>query len=146
MKTYIQQLSAAGFVLLFVLVTFCGCDGWKWDKNGDLDGMWQMTEWRDNVADAVVATKERGFYYCVQLQLIKFQDIHAGSYHLAYFTHTPDSLIIGYSIRYPADTVSTMSELAKYGVPADGHFHVDALTNSHMVLRSRQATLTFRKY
>ena len=31
--------------LVAMLIAMTSCN--KWDCNGDLDGMWQLTEWRD---------------------------------------------------------------------------------------------------
>lgn len=134
-----------GVFLLFAFCFFASCDN-KWDKNGDLDGMWQMTEWRNTETQRVVATQEDGFYYSIQQQLIKFQTTDRNSHYLAYFTHTGDSLFIASPTEWPSNTVRPMTELEKYGVPADGRFHIDVLNNKHMVLSTETQTLTFRKY
>ena len=47
-----------------------GCD--KWDCNGDLDGMWQLTEWRDK-NNVVKATKQDMIFYSFQLQMASFR-------------------------------------------------------------------------
>ncbi len=114
----------------------------KRDTNGDLGGMWQLTEWR---RDTVVATNEDGIYYHFQLQLMKLQKLGQG-YHLARFAHTGDSLIVGEVYSQPFDSVVGRDELRIYGVPEDGKFHIDALTDSRMVLSGAEGTLTFRKY
>ncbi len=140
MKSYTKYIA-----ILLCLPFFVSCE-MKWDENGDLDGMWQMTEWRDKATNAIIKTKHDSIYYCVQLKLIKFQDRDFGIQPLAYFQQTPDSLILGKIVMWPADTVCSYTSVKKYGVPADGRFHIDALNSNHMVLSSTDATLTFRKY
>ncbi len=118
----------------------------KWDENGDLDGMWQLTEWRDRTSGMVLKTNADSVYYCVQLKLIKFQNMAQQFYYLCYFTQTPDSLIIGKVTTWPTNEEKAFTELAPYGVPANGRFHIDALSRKHMRLSSDDAFLTFRKY
>ena len=127
------------------LTLFTACDS-KWDKNGDLDGMWQLTEWRDKATDQVVKTNDDSIYYCVQLNLIKFQRGSREQNYLSYFTYTDDSLFIGKTVAWPSDRVSPLTELAKYGVPSNGKFHIDGLNSKHMVLSSNDVILRFRKY
>ena len=44
------------------------------------------------------------------------------------------------------DSLVSLTDLARYGVPADGRFHIDVLTNDLMVLTSSEGTINFRKY
>ena len=43
------------------MLTMASCD--KWDCNGDLDGMWQLMEWRDK-DDVVKAIKQDMIFFC----------------------------------------------------------------------------------
>ena len=134
----------------FYILLFISCDS-KWDQNGDLYGMWQLTEWRDASND-IKATKADGIYYCVQLNLLKLRKTSQSEYYLSYFTHTGDSLLIGRTVKWPqesnwpADTTCALTDLAPLGVPTDGKFHIDVLNNDCMVLSSTQGTVSFRKY
>ncbi|MBQ7683718.1 MAG: lipocalin-like domain-containing protein [Bacteroidaceae bacterium] len=131
---------------ILCLMVFLACDR-KTDENGDLDGMWQLTEWRDRSTGHVLKTNEDNIYYCVQLKLIKFQVGGVGSsYYLSHFTHTPEALTIGKTVYWPDDEERPLSELAPYGVPSDGRFRIDALTGSRMQLSTDQDILVFRKY
>lgn len=133
-------------LLTLYLVLFTACDR-KTDENGDLDGMWQLTEWRDRATGQVIKTNNDHIYYCVQLKLIKFQyGGHGSSYYLSYFTHTPNDLVIGKTVYWPDDEERPLSELAPYGVPHDGRFHIDVLTGDRMQLSTDNNTLVFRKY
>lgn len=134
------------YILLsaFYFLLFSACDS-KWDQNGYLDGMWQLTEWRD-ATDNVVATKADSVYYSVQLNLLKFQRA-SGRIYYSNFDHSGQTLTIGRTVAWPADTVCPLPELKPYGVPADGIFRVEVLNDGHMVLSSTsQGTLSFRKY
>ena len=80
---------------ILLLLTLSACDN-KRDHNGDLGGMWQLTEWR-SPEGTTLATKADQIFYSVQLNLIRFRDYDDGTlgdYYLAYFRHTPDSLIV----------------------------------------------------
>lgn len=134
-------------LLLATLALLCGsaCDN-KRDMNGPFDGMWQLLSWQDK-AGRPLTDAPRDIYYCVQLKLIKFMNKNKHlNYHLAYFTRTPDSLVLGKIVHYPTDTVCQTDVLKPLGVPANGRFCVKELTDERMVLTTDQAVLTFRKY
>ncbi len=130
--------------IICLLACLSSCEN-KRDTNGDLGGMWQLTEWRDQ-ADSVVATNEQQIYYHFQLELMKIQRIGDGTYYLARFTHTQDSLIVDSIYNRPDEELVSFEDMREYGIPRDGRFHVDALSDSHLVLSSQEGTLTFRKY
>ena len=131
--------------LCLLSVLCAGCERMT-DENGDLDGMWQLTEWRDKSTNKIVKTNEDHIYYNVQLDLIKFQEYNKNTYYLSHFAVTSDSLLISAPYYWPGDQQRPMSEVSKFGVPANVHFHIDALTNSRMQLSTDVAVLTFRKY
>lgn len=133
------------FVLIIPFLLF-SCD--KQDDNGRLGGLWQMKEWKSLPSGQVVAGKEDRIFYSVQLDLMKFQKIGdtEASYFLSRFSHRGDSLIIGTVYSRPNDSIVSVSMLAPYGVPKDGRFHIDHLSDHSLVLSSDSARLTFRKY
>ncbi len=119
----------------------------KYDQNGNLDGMWQMLRWEDTQSQTVHADKSTGIYYCFQLNLMRIWKAESPrTYFLAYFTHRGDSIILGDIFSYPGDSVHITSDLAEYGVPENGRFHVDRLNSDKMVLSHKTEVLTFRKY
>lgn len=131
-------------ILSCYAVTLLSCD--KVDDNGDLGGMWQLTEWKAVPDGTVVATKEDAIFYSVQLNLMKFsRDNDLSNCHLARFSHKGDSLFVGKVYARPLDKEVQVADLAKYGVPASGRFAIE-LNSKHMVLRSDEAVLKFRKY
>ena len=132
---------------IFYILILSGCDGWKWDENGDLDGMWQLTECREKGTDNVLKTQDDAIYYSIQLKLIKIQKMDKEGYYISYFTHPGDSLFLETPVHWPEDKkYEDYSELAPYGVPSNGHFHIDVLNSKNMVLSSPAAILSFRKY
>lgn len=135
------------FLMLF-LCCICSCENRR-DINGDLDGMWQLVEWRDSQGN-IIEDKNCRIFYSIQLKLIQFRDFDdpgvASSHVHAYFRHTPDSLVIFYPVNYGSKEPIPLESLKKYAVPSDGGFRIDALNKSHMLLSSKENKLVFRKY
>ena len=143
MKKFIYIL-----ILFVATLTITSCD--KWDCNGDLDGMWQLTEWRDN-ENNVKATKDDMIFYSFQLQMASFRKLSEENYYVSSMLEVGSEQIRIYN---PAiydgdghDKLLPMSILSIVGVPKDGIFHIDVLTGSTMKLKTNtQETLVFRKY
>lgn len=122
----------------------------KWDCNGDLDGMWQMTEWRDKDG-AVVATKEDMIFYSFQLQMACFRKQSGEYFYIRTMLEaSPERIRIYDPAEYVGnrhEVVRPMSILSVVGVPEDGVMWVQTLTGNTMVLKTNtQDVLTFRKY
>ena len=143
MKKIIYRL-----ILFVATLTITSCD--KWDWNGDLDGMWQLTEWRDN-ENNVKATKDDMIFYSFQLQMASFRKLSEENYYVSSMLEVGSEQIRIYN---PAiydgdghDKLFPMSILSIVGVPENGIFHIDVLTGSTMKLKTNnQETLVFRKY
>lgn len=136
-------------LLLFLLTALTGCEK-KWDQNGDLDGMWQLLEWRDK-AGTVKATKEDMIFYSFQLQMASFRKQSEPLFFIRTSMKKEQEQIRIYDpIIYKGnrhDEVYPMSILSVVGVPEDGIMQVQTLTGSSMVLTTNsQDLLTFRKY
>lgn len=142
MKKTILYLTAC---LTLCAICMTSCDEWKWDRNGDLDGMWQLTEWRDRSDNRPVAGKESGIYFCFQLDLMKLWRSERATFYLSQFTRSADSLTLGLTIEYPADTVVSPDTL-RFAVPRNKRFHIDLLNAGHLQLSTDDAVLRFRKY
>jgi len=131
--------------LLSLLMAVTGCD--KRDCNGDLDGMWQMLEWRDK-ENVVKATKDDMIFYSFQLQMADFSKV--GNEIRTSLKVTPEQIIIYDPIIYKGnghDGILPMSELSSFGVPEDGIMWIQVLTGSRMELKTNnQDILIFRKY
>ena len=143
MKGYFYILA-----LTAVLMTMTGCN--KWDCNGDLDGMWQMTEWRDKDG-TVKATKEDMIFYSFQLQMASFRKENGERFFIRTMLEaSPERILIYDPAEYVGnkhEEVKPMSVLSVVGVPEDGVLWVQTLTGSSMMLKTNtQDILTFRKY
>ena len=136
-------------ILFVATLTITSCD--KWDCNGDLDGMWQLTEWRDN-ENNVKATKDDMIFYSFQLQMASFRKLSEENYYVSSMLEVGSEQIRIYNPAiYDGDghdkLFNSLSILSIVGVPEDGIFHIDVLTGSTMKLKTNtQETLVFRKY
>lgn len=131
-------------ISIICLFACTSCD--KIDNNGDFGGMWQLTEWKQLPDGKIIADKYNGIYWSVQLDLMQFGLGHTIGFYLARFKRTPDSLVIEKVYSRPYDEIVVFDSVASYGVPADGKFAIEKLTKGALVLRSKEAVLTFRKY
>lgn len=141
-RHYIFLLLATALALFMT-----GCD--KWDCNGDLDGMWQLTEWRDANGN-VKADKQAMIFYSFQLQMVSFRKSGKQTVSRALLEVGEEKLRIYSPFEYVGgghDRELPMSVLADFGVPDDGIFLTEVLTEGSMVLRTNaNEVLTFRKY
>ena len=135
------------FVFVAVVLFMTSCD--KWDCNGDLDGMWQLTEWRDK-DNNVRATKEDMIFYSFQLQMASFRMNGDKFFIRTSLEASPEKIRIFDPIEYGGnghDVIKPMSTLSIVGVPEDGIFLVQVLTGSKMCLKTNgDDVLVFRKY
>ena len=135
------------FILVAAVMFMTSCD--KWDCNGDLDGMWQLTEWRDR-DNNVKATKEDMIFYSFQLQMACFRMNGDQFFSRSSLEVSPNQIRIYDPIEYGGnghDVVKPMSMLSVVGVPEDGVFLIQVLTGSKMELKTNsQDVLVFRKY
>ncbi len=130
-----------------MITTFMACDS-KRDTNGDLGGMWQLTLWTDVQGDTV-AINENAIYYHFQLSLMKLErwdDKGLSGEVLLRFKHEGKKLTLTQAYLRPDENSIELSMLKDYGVPQDGCFNVDALTDDRMQLSGSEGTLYFRKY
>lgn len=149
-------------ILLIVAITYImatSCENYR-DDNGDLGGMWQLTEWRQTDSqtgqEITKATNEDGYYYSFHQKIMQFVHSSKADFQYDYryhslFRHTPDSIIIYNVTNYMEEslaqaTLLTPVVLSEFGVPNDGRFHIDVLDGNKMVLSYKDNTLYFRKY
>ena len=136
------------FILVAAVMSLTSCD--KWDCNGDLDGMWQLTEWRDK-DNNIKATKEDLIFYSFQLQMASFRKQSDGDFYMSSMLEvSPDQIRIYNPAVYGGDghdKIKEMSRLSIVGVPEDGIFLIQVLTSSMMELKTNgEETLVFIKY
>ena len=135
------------------------------ESNGDFGGMWQLVEWRTirpstGELDSIAATQQDGIYYSVHQELILFTQYHetqtsvGGDYrdwtqfygrYYAYFKRTDTALTL-YNVVNGKDEPCTPKDLRQLGVPVDGIFAIESLSQQKMVLSYDGNMLFFRKY
>ena len=116
--------------ILITLTALASCQ--KEDHNGDLGGFWKLQQ--IELVDSVINTREKSCFWAVQLDLIQIGDGKGR------FQHVADSLYIQ-MITMPSDPKS----LGLFN-PKDERFGVIHLNRNRMVLRSKDATLTLKKF
>ena len=116
--------------ILITLTALASCQ--KEDHNGDLGGFWKLQQ--IELADSVINTRENSSFWAVQLDLIQIGNGKGR------FQHVADSLYIQ-MITMPSDPKS----LGLFN-PKDERFGVIHLDRNGMVLRSKDATLTLKKF
>lgn len=137
------------FIILLAFVAgITGCN--KQDCNGDLDGMWQLVEWKDPKG-AVIATGDDMIFYSVQLQMMNFKKLTPVELNCnASFIRTDEGIQVYNPVKYIGgghDQIMEMSVLEPVGVPADGIMRIEGLSSQELVLSSpTKGTLNFRKY
>lgn len=123
------------------------CDN-KRDNNGDLGGMWQMTEWRDAGGNPV-AGKESQIYICFRRELARFMQMPKGQtyYFLSKFNLDGDSIRFSHIVNYPTDTIGGPWELLPYGIASNAAMRIDVLESDRLIMSSKETgTLVYRKY
>ena len=136
--------------ILPLVIAISSCE--KKDCNGDLDGMWQLTEWTD-AQGTVVATKEDMIFYGFQLQMMRF-DRKTPPYLncMSSFENMGDRIRIYRPVTIDSDNpghdkVHEMSFLSPAGVPVDGMMDIDRLTSGELILSCPSTgVMKFRKY
>ncbi|MCI5450267.1 lipocalin-like domain-containing protein [bacterium] len=120
----------------------------KRDSNGDLGGMWQMTEWRDRQSN-VVATKEDRIFLAFRNQLARFMKMPKGSanFFLSEFKIDGDSIRFFHIVNYPTDTIAGNHELLPYGIGSNASMKIEHLTSDKLILSNGETgTIIYRKY
>lgn len=136
------------FIIYLCFPFFVSCD--KLDRNGDLDGQWQMYEWRSPNGE-IVGNTELQIYYSFQLEMMMFQKLSVSSgYLLSSFQNEGNRIYVFDPIKYKGnghDEILPMDTLMLYGVPLNGVMYIDSLTPRTLVLSSVETgRLCFRKY
>lgn len=123
--------------LLLAMVAFTACQ--KEDENGDLGGFWKLLQINEANADAPIDVTEESRFWGIQLNLLEIR-ITKHDTHYSRFQHVGDSLFI--------QTIDDDTDLRAYGIynNSNERFGVLHLSSKSMILRSKYAKLTFRKF
>ena len=121
------------FLLLFSVLLFASCQ--KEDENGDLGGFWKLLKIEKLPAGHVEDTRGDDRFWAIQLKMITTNNGGKGR-----FQYTGDSLFVQ-MLQRPADPKA----VGLYN-HEDERFEVIILNRNSMVLRSKDAVLTLRKF
>lgn len=136
------------YIALMVFL-FASCE-FEMSDNGDLDGLWQMTEMQETGKEAV-DMRETGITWGFNFKLLEIRDKSMGYGYLCRFEHKDGHLRV-YEPREQKhmeyDRLITdpviLNPLGLYTTDED--FQIEALTSSCMILVSEKTRLKFRKY
>ena len=118
-------------LLCSTLITSCQ----KADDNGDLGGFWKLLQIDEIANDTIIDKRNEDRFWAIQLKMITTNNGGKGR-----FQHTGDSLFVQ-MLQRPADPKA----VGLYN-HEDERFEVIILTRNSMVLRSKDAVLTLRKF
>lgn len=154
-------LTLSCLALLLGVATLASCD--KTPMNGDLDGMWRLTEMHSKpTADAPTYSLQavleaQRIFWNFQLRLLSIQN-HDGLANsetnetVARFEHSGNRLHVTHTyIHHRAEDIlitdPATTQLEHVGIRGcSSSFEVKCLTSKRMVLCSERDSLVFRKY
>ena len=118
--------------ILAVIALFTSCQ--KADHNGDLGGFWKLQQIELAEDGSVISKKQENRFWAVQLDLIKIGDGKGR------FQHVGNALYV--------QMITKITSPNDYGIfnPEDERFGIIQLDRDRMILRSKNATLTFSKF
>ncbi len=119
--------------ILSVITLLTACQ--KEDKNGDLGGFWKLKQIEEIATDSIIDLRDKDNFWSIQLKLLTTTGGGKGR-----FQHVGDSIYIQmiYSPENP-------KEFGFYN-PKDERFGVKHLDRNGMILQSKEAILTFKKF
>lgn len=118
--------------ILAVAILLTACQ--KEDKNGDLGGFWKLLQIEETATEKVINKRNEDCFWSIQLKLIEINE------KLGRFQHTGDSLFV--------QMIETTGNMSDYGIynQKNERFRVNHLDRNGMILESKHAVLTFRKF
>lgn len=124
-------------LILLATATFIACQ--KEDDNGDLGGFWKLLEIEEVNSTTPINVADESRFWCIQLDLLEIR-LSRYDRHYSRFQHVGDSLFV--------QTINDNTDLSAYGIynNSNERYGVLHLNSKSMVLRSKYAKLTFRKF
>ena len=139
--------------LCATVLTLTACDHFHFSDNGDLDGLWQLTQVDTLANGKTTDAREQEIFWAVQANLLEMQKIHQEE-QLAIFFHFQlegDRLTLFDPVadnRAISDSIVTdVSTIWFYGLShLRETLRVVELNNKRMTLESERLRMYFRKY
>ena len=139
--------------LFLICIIINSCD--KLPQNGDLDGMWQVLTIELN--GTIDNIKDSQYYLSFQLDLFQLTTTRNNKIYYGYFDHKNDSIIFRQFSdmaeehptspdNYPitSENISIINQWGFYTLRDS--FYIEHLTKDDMILRSKYARITYRKF
>lgn len=137
------------FYILTILFLMTSCD-FEMSGNGNLDGLWQMTEMQETGKEAV-DVRETGTVWGFQFRLLELRNKSDLYGFLCRFEHKDGHLRVYEPYRQkhdesddPVTDASILNSFGLYTTSED--FQIEALTSNAMTIKSDNVKLKFRKY
>lgn len=144
-----RYLSIAIAVSVLMVLTSCTTET---SDNGDLDGMWQMTQIDTLSTGGQTDMRNSGIFWSVQKNLLQTSALYNNDLGVFFrFRHNNAQLTISnpyFNNRQEGDIkVEEPEVLQKYGIDGlEQTFDIEQLTSGRMKLKSERFRLHFRKY
>lgn len=154
-------------IVLLASIGFASCE-FKHENNGDLGGMWQLTQWHTRSSsgqiDSLVASNlkddsrvpnTRKLYFSFYRNVFQVRDAstYFGMNYYSTFTRNNNEITLGNLIDYEGhlyvdetQTDHNYKEFSDFGIPENGKFHIDLLNGDNLQLSYNGNILSFRKY
>lgn len=126
-------------IIIFILLvsTLICCQ--KKDDNGDLGGFWKLIEIEEAGSAAPIDVAMESRFWGIQLDLLEIR-ITQTNKHYCRFQHVEDSLFV--------QTIDDDTDLRAFGIydNSNERYEIVRLNRKSMILHSKYAKLTFRKF
>lgn len=137
------------FYILTILFLMTSCDI-EMSDNGNLDGLWQMTEMQETGKEAI-DMRETGTIWGFQFRLLELRNKSNQYGFLCRFEHKDGHLRVyePYDQKHDEsdDPVTDATILNPFGLYTTSEdFQIEALTSSNLTIKSDKVRLKFRKY
>lgn len=124
--------------ILFTATMFIACQ--KEDENGDLGAFWKVMSVEEHSTDNVAYLTDESRFWAIQLDLLEIRISRKESCFFR-FQHTGDSLMVQAINNENVD-------LKLWGIynNSNERYAVELLNSKSMILNSKNARVTFRKF
>lgn len=124
--------------ILFTATMFIACQ--KEDENGDLGAFWKVMSVEEHSTGNVAYLTDESCFWGIQLDLLEIRKIKDDKYYFR-FQHTGDSLMV-------QGINNENVDFKLWGIydNSNERYAVELLNSKSMILNSKNARVTFRKF
>lgn len=158
------------YIIVLLLASICcmSCENFR-DNNGELGGMWQLTQWRtrsssgqidslvaNNIREDSTLENKHKLYYAIHRDVFQVSDaaeFYNTRYYCTFSLTGNNEIVLGNLVDFSGSLLvdgtnaqRNYSKYAEFGIPYDGRYHIDVLTAEDLRLSFKDNILVFRKY